>query len=162
SFAYSDEPVLEHVDLAIAAGRSLGIVGRTGSGKSTISRLLLRLYDAREGTLLLDGVDIRTVPAAALRRRVAMVTQEVQLFRTSLRANLTLFDTYPAPDPELVALLDEIGLTPWLAAQPDGLDTELGSDGSGLSAGEAQLLALARAFLADPGLVVLDEPSSRL
>jgi ABC-type multidrug transport system fused ATPase/permease subunit len=91
-----------------------------------------------------------------------MVTQEVQLFRASLRENLTLFGTHPKDDVELRLLLDELGLGPWLRAQADELDTELGPDGSGLSAGEAQLLALARAFLADPGLVILDEPSSRL
>jgi ATP-binding cassette subfamily B protein len=86
----------------------------------------------------------------------------VQLFRASLRDNLTLFGTHPKDDEALLALLDELGLGGWLTARPGGLDGELGPDGSGLSAGEAQLLALARAFLADPGLVILDEPSSRL
>jgi ABC-type multidrug transport system fused ATPase/permease subunit len=161
-FSYGDEPVLEHIDLNLGAGRSIGLVGRTGSGKSTITKLLLRLYDPVGGTVELDGADLRRIGVDDLRRRVAMVTQEVQLFRASLRENLTLFGTHPKSDPELVALLDELGLGAWLGAQPRGLDTELGPDGSGLSAGEAQLLALARAFLADPGLVILDEPSSRL
>jgi ATP-binding cassette subfamily B protein len=123
---------------------------------------MLRLYDASAGTVLLDDVDLRSVGVRDLRQRVAMVTQEVQLFRTSRRENLTLFGTHPKDDEALLALLDELGLGPWLRAQSNGLDTELGPDGSGLSAGEAQLLALARAFLADPGLVILDEPSSRL
>jgi len=162
TFSYGDEPVLEHVNLHLDAGRSLGIVGRTGSGKSTITRLMLRLYDPIGGEVLLDGVDLRTVAADDLRRRVAMVTQEVQLFRASLRDNLTLFGTQDRDDAALVDLLGELGLDDWLGAQRDGLETELGPDGSGLSAGEAQLLALARAFLADPGLVILDEPSSRL
>jgi len=162
TFSYGDEDVLDHVDLRLEAGRSIGLVGRTGSGKSTITRLMLRLYDPSAGTVLLDGVDLRTIGVADLRRRVAMVTQEVQLFRASLRENLTLFGTHPKSDDDLVALLDELGLGPWLRAQTNALDTELGPDGSGLSAGEAQLLALARAFLADPGLVILDEPSSRL
>jgi ABC-type multidrug transport system fused ATPase/permease subunit len=123
---------------------------------------MLRLYDPGDGAVLLDGIDLRRVGVEDLRQRVAMVTQEVQLFRASLRENLTLFGTHLKGDDDLRALLDELGLGAWLRAQSNGLDTELGPDGSGLSAGEAQLLALARAFLADPGLVILDEPSSRL
>src|SRR5439155_17638620 len=138
------------------------LVGRTGSGKTSITRLLLRLYDPDDGAVLLDGVDLREVGVDDLRRRVAMVTQEVQLFRASLRENLTLFGTHPVSDADLRALVIELGLGGWLDAQTDGLDTELGPDGSGMSAGEAQLLALGRAFLADPGLVILDEASSRL
>jgi ATP-binding cassette subfamily B protein len=162
TFSYGEEPVLDDVDLLVPAGTSLGLVGRTGSGKSTITRLVLRLYDAAAGAVLLDGIDIRQIGEADLRRRVAMVTQEVQLFRATIRDNLTLFDTYGADNAALVDVLEEIGLGAWFAAQRHGLDTELGADGSGLSAGEAQLLALARAFLADPAVVVLDEPSSRL
>src|SRR5437763_8436972 len=162
TFSYGEENVLDGIDLSLAAGRSLGLVGRTGSGKTSITRLVLRLYDPTEGRVLLDGVDLREIGQDDLRRRVAMVTQEVQLFRASLRENLTLFGTHPAADHELRALLAELGLGEWLDAQTHGLDTELGADGSGLSAGEAQLLALARAFLADPGVVILDEPSSRL
>jgi ABC-type multidrug transport system fused ATPase/permease subunit len=162
SFAYGDEPVLDHVDLRIEPGRSLGLVGRTGSGKTTITRLVLRLYDPDTGHVFLDETDVRSIGAGDLRARVAMVTQEVQLFRASLRENLTLFGTHPRTDADLLRLLDELGLRDWLASRPEGLDTELGPNGSGLSAGEAQLLALARAFLADPGLVILDEPSSRL
>jgi len=162
SFSYGDEQVLDRVDLRLDAGRSLGLVGRTGSGKTTITRLLLRLYDPNAGEVLLDGHDLREISVADLRRRVAMVTQEVQLFRANLRDNLTLFGAHARPDDELLDLLGELGLGSWLDARPEGLDTELGPDGSGLSAGEAQLLALARAFLSDPGLVILDEPSSRL
>lgn len=162
TFSYGDEAVLDHVSLRVDAGHSVGLVGRTGSGKSTITRLMLRLYDPADGIIALDGIDLRRIGVDDLRQRVAMVTQEVQLFRASLRENLTLFGTHPKDDHELLALLDELGLGAWLRAQSDGLDTELGPDGSGLSAGEAQLLALARAFLADPGLVILDEPSSRL
>jgi ABC-type multidrug transport system fused ATPase/permease subunit len=162
SFSYGEEEVLHRVDVQLAAGRSLGLVGRTGSGKSTITRLLLRLYDPASGTVEVGGVDLRSVEPADLRRRVAVVTQEVQLFRGSLRDNITLFGAHPAPDEQISALLQELGLGGWLTARPSGLDTELGPDGSGLSAGEAQLLALGRVFLADPGLVILDEPSSRL
>jgi ABC-type multidrug transport system fused ATPase/permease subunit len=162
SFSYGDEEVLHCVDLRLAAGRSLGLVGRTGSGKSTITRLLLRLYDPTSGHVSVGDVDLRTVDAGDLRGRVAVVTQEVQLFRGSLRDNITLFGAHPAPDDRIVALLGDLGLGGWLTTRRSGLDTELGPDGSGLSAGEAQLLALGRVFLADPGLVILDEPSSRL
>jgi ABC-type multidrug transport system fused ATPase/permease subunit len=162
SFSYGDETVLHHVDLRLDAGRSIGLVGRTGSGKSTITRLLLRLYDPSDGDVRVGGVDLRTVRQRDLRRRVAVVTQEVQLYRASLRDNITLFGAHPASDERIASILNDVGLGRWLAASPAGLDTELGPDGSGLSAGEAQLLALGRVFLADPGLVILDEPSSRL
>ncbi|HEX2850422.1 MAG TPA: ABC transporter ATP-binding protein, partial [Acidimicrobiales bacterium] len=163
TFAYDDggEPAVADVDLHIAAGRHVGIIGRTGSGKTTLGRLLLRLWDVSEGSVRIGGIDVRSLRLDALRRRLAVVTQDVELFRASLRDNVTMFGTRPAEDAEIVAVLDRVGLGSWLAAQPDGLDTELrGSDG--LSAGEGQLLAFARAFLADPAIVVLDEASSRL
>jgi ABC-type multidrug transport system fused ATPase/permease subunit len=162
-FAYADdgEPVLAGVDLRLAPGQTLGLVGRTGSGKTTVARLVLRLYDPSEGMVRLGGVDLRDADPASLRERVAIVTQDVQLFNASVRDNLTLFRT-GMPDDRLRAVLVEVGLGSWLASLPDGLDTTLGSGGGGVSAGEAQLLAFARAFLHDPGLVVLDEASSRL
>jgi ATP-binding cassette, subfamily B, bacterial len=162
-FAYADddEVVLAEIDLPVPAGRSLGLVGRTGSGKTTIARLLLRLYDPTEGAVRLGGVDLRDAEPDSLRHRVAIVTQDVQIFSASVRDNLTLFRSH-TDDDRLHEVLDELGLGGWLAALPDGLDTELGAGSAGLSAGEAQLLAFARAFLADPGLVVLDEASSRL
>jgi len=164
TFAYpgdEDDPVLHDVSLALAAGRSLGLVGRTGSGKSTIARLLLRLYEATDGAVLLDGADIREVTFESLRRRVRVVTQDVQLFAADLRDNLTLF-AGGVDDQQMISVLDDLGLGHWYASLPEGLDTVLGPAGGGLSAGEAQLLAFARVFLADPGLVVLDEASSRL
>lgn len=154
-------PALRGVDLHLPGGCRLGVIGRTGSGKTTLGRLLLRFWDPTEGTVRLGGVDLRNVALRDLRHRVAVVTQDVQLFRASLRDNLTLFGAVPASEARLLAVLDDVGLGPWVAALPEGLDTELEGTG-GLSAGEAQLLAFARAFLADPGLVVLDEASSRL
>jgi ABC-type multidrug transport system fused ATPase/permease subunit len=152
---------LDALTLAVAPGRVLGLAGHTGSGKSTVARLLVRAYDPAAGTVRLGGVDVRDVPLAHLRARVGLVTQEVQLLQASVRDNLTLFD--PAvPDGALLDAAGALGLGPWLDALPRGLDTELGSGGAGLSAGQAQLLALVRVFLKDPGLVVLDEPSSRL
>ncbi len=163
TFAYDAgrSPALEGVDLHLAAGRHLGIVGRTGSGKTTLARLLLRLWDTTEGRVLVGGVDVRDLRVDALGRRVAIVTQDVDLFRTSLRDNLTLFGARPASDAALTRVLERVGLHEWLASLPDGLDTVL-EGGQGLSAGEGQLVAFARAFLADPDVVVLDEASSRL
>jgi ABC-type multidrug transport system fused ATPase/permease subunit len=154
-------PVLHDIDLRIAPGTVLGVLGRTGSGKTSLGRLLLRFWDPTGGTVRLGDVDLRDTTAAELRRRVGVVTQEVELLRASLRDNLTLFDAWPASDERLTEVLGDVGLSAWVAALPDGLDTPLaGSDA--LSAGEAQLLAFARVLLADPGLVLLDEASSRL
>jgi ATP-binding cassette, subfamily B, bacterial len=163
SFAYpTSDKVLCGVDLRLRPGAVLGVVGRTGSGKTTLSRLLLRLVDPTEGTVRLDGVDARDVRLEDLRRRVALVTQDVQLFEATVRDNLTLFDVYPADDRELVGVLGDLGLGPWYRTLPDGLDTMLGSGGVGVSAGEAQLVAFARVFVRDPGVVILDEATSRL
>lgn len=164
TFAYpgdEGDPVLHDVSISLAAGRSLGLVGRTGSGKSTIARLLLRLYEASDGTVRVGGVDVSKATDASLRARVRLVTQDVQLFAASLRDNLTLFEAGTA-DERMVQVLDELGLGSWFASLPAGLDTILLPNGGGVSAGEAQLLAFARVFLAEPGLVILDEASSRL
>ena len=164
SFGYAgpEGPLaLERVDLDVPAGTHLGIVGRTGSGKTTIGRLVLRLWDVTTGTVRIGGIDVRDLRLDSLRRRVAVVTQDVELFRASLRDNLTLFGARDVDDDELVAVLRRVGLDDWLAAQPGGLDVEL-EGGQSVSAGEAQLLAFARAFLADPAVVILDEASSRL
>jgi ATP-binding cassette, subfamily B, bacterial len=162
SFAYEgDEPVLDDLTFAALPGAVLGVLGRTGSGKTTLTRLLFRLYDPTAGAIRLDGVDLRDAPLAEVRRRVGMVTQEIQLFHASVRDNLTFFDP-TVPDERIADVLRELGLAGWLGGLPDGLDTLLAPGGSGLSAGEAQLLAFARVFLQDPGLVILDEASSRL
>ena len=162
TFSYLDDrPVLRSVDLRVPAGRSIGLVGRTGSGKTTIGRLLLRLYDVTEGSVRLAGVDVRDLSQQDLRRRVRMVTQDVQLFNGTVFDNVTLFGT-GATDADVRAALAHVGLDGWVDRLPDGLGTELGAGGVGLSAGQAQLLAFARAFLTDPGLIVLDEASSRL
>jgi ATP-binding cassette subfamily B protein len=161
SFAYADEPVLRDVSFRIEPGEVLGMLGRTGSGKTTISRLLFRLHDPVDGTVRLDGTDIRDAQIDVLRSRIALVTQDVQLFEGSLRDNVALFDE-TLSDEVLIGVFAGLGLDDWLRSLRSGLDTELGPHGRGLSAGEAQLVALARVFLKDPGLVVLDEASSRL
>jgi ABC-type multidrug transport system fused ATPase/permease subunit len=160
-FAYEDEPVLRDVSFSLEPGECLGLLGRTGSGKTTISRLLFRLHDPSRGTIHLGGTDIKETEIDAMRERVGLVTQDVQMFEASVRENLTFFDPN-VRDEDLVAVFGELGLDAWLHALPDGLDTILGPRGRGLSAGEAQLVAFARIFLRDPGLVILDEASSRL
>jgi ATP-binding cassette subfamily B protein len=159
AYRYDDASTNTISDLTISlrAGETLGLIGRTGSGKTTITRLLLRIYDPTGGSIQLSGVDLRDVDPESLHRRVAMVTQDVQLFDASIRDNLTLFRA-GTDDERLRHVLDEVGLGAWFGRQPEGLD----SHADGMSAGEAQLLTFARVLLADPGLVILDEPSSRL
>jgi ATP-binding cassette, subfamily B, bacterial len=162
SFDYAeDAPVLRDVSVCVKPGRVLGVVGRTGSGKTTLTRLLPRFYDPLAGVVRLGGVDLRTVRLAAVRARIGLVTQEVHLFNASVRDNLTLFDD-GVPDDRISAVLETLGLAGWLRALPQGLDTPLGPGGAGLSAGQAQVLACARIFLRDPDVVILDEASSRL
>jgi ABC-type multidrug transport system fused ATPase/permease subunit len=162
SFGYAEDvPVLHNVSVHLEPGRVLGVVGRTGSGKTTLTRLLLRFYDPQAGAVRLGGMDLRTVRLAAVRERIGLVTQEVQLFDASLRDNLTLFDDSVADD-KISAVLGILGLANWLNELPRGLGTLLGSGGVGLSAGQIQVLACARIFLRDPDVVILDEPSSRL
>jgi ABC-type multidrug transport system fused ATPase/permease subunit len=160
-FRYAKQEVLKGITFELAPGETLGLLGRTGSGKTTLIRLLFRLYDASEGAVRIDGVDLRETRARDLHRRAALVTQEVQLFHGTVRDNLTFFNP-SIPDSRIRAVLDELGISQWIATLPQGLDTVLESSGGGLSAGQAQLLAFARVFLHDPGLVILDEPSSRL
>lgn len=162
SFGYGENaPVLRDISVALEAGRVLGIVGRTGSGKTTLTRLLLRLCDPLSGVVRLGGVNLRTVRLAAVRTRIGLVTQEVHLFHASVRDNLTLFDE-SVPDEQIRDVLDTLGLADWLRELPHGLDTLLLPGGGGLSAGQAQILTCARVLLRDPDLVILDEPSSRL
>lgn len=156
-----DEVVLHGLALDVAPGRVLGVLGRTGSGKSTMARLLSRLYDPTDGEIRIGGVPLPEVDRSDRRARIGMVTQEVQLFRATVRQNLTFFDE-AIPDDRLWDVIFELGIGDWVASLPDDLDTMLESGSGGLSAGQAQLLAFARIFLRDPGLVILDEASSRL
>jgi ABC-type multidrug transport system fused ATPase/permease subunit len=162
SFAYDEgDMVARDINFSIVPGHVLGLLGRTGSGKTTITRLLLRLYDPSAGSIRLGGVELRAAHRSDLRKHIGVVTQDVQLFRATVRDNLTLFDQ-TIDDALIVAALADLGLEDWRQALPHGLDTMLASGGGGLSAGEAQLLAFTRVFLRNPGVVVLDEASSRL
>ena len=163
-FSYDPEnpqerPVLRGVSFELPAGQTLGLLGRTGSGKTTLTRLVSRLYDPTGGTVRLGGTDTREVALSDLRARVAVVSQDVQLFQASVRDNLTFFEP-GVPDALVETALREVGLGEWLAALPAGVHTPLPA--GSLSAGQAQLLAFARVLLRDPAVVILDEPSSRL
>ena len=153
-----DQAVLQSITLDFAAGRSIGIVGRTGSGKTTMSRLVLRLVEATSGSLLLGGVPIEQIPIEALRCRVALIPQEVELLSGTIRDNVTLFDETPT-DEAVASALSNAGLG---ILADGGIHRPLGAGGTGLSAGEAQLLALARVWLRDPDIVVLDEATARV
>ncbi|MCP4749607.1 MAG: ATP-binding cassette domain-containing protein [Proteobacteria bacterium] len=160
-------PVLKGLDFALEPGIRLGVVGRTGCGKSSLARLLLRFYKPTAGSVQLingsESVDLHRIPLNAIRRHIGLVTQEVQLFAASVRDNLTLYGAISdRAEDRLVWALTEVGLDTWLRGLPHGIDTPLlGADGS-ISAGQAQLLALARVFLQNPRILILDEPSSRL
>jgi ATP-binding cassette subfamily B protein len=162
SFSYvEEEPVLRGLSFSLEPGTVLGLLGRTGSGKTTLARLVFRLYDPTVGQVVLGGANISQPTLEALRKRVALVTQDVQLFQATVRDNLTFFDR-SIPDERIQEVVQELELGDWYASLPEGLDTPLETGGRGLSAGEAQLLAFTRVFLRDPGLVILDEASSRL
>jgi len=159
-FSYGDEPVLRGVDLTIGAGRSIGIVGVTGGGKSTLGRLITRTLHPDVGTIHLGDQALEALGEADLRRRIGVVPQDVLVFSASLRDNVTLFDS-AYTDEAVLGALEQVGLD-GLAAGEAGLGRLLVGDGGGLSAGEAQLMALSRVFLRDPGIVLLDEATSRV
>lgn len=170
TFGYAaDEPILSGVSFELVAGEVLGILGRTGSGKTTLTRLLFRLYEPQYGDILLGyGMgdetswhNIQSSEPDSLRRQIGIVSQDVQLFRGTVRDNITLFDA-TVPDEQILTVIRQLGLGDWIEKLPLGLDTELASEGGNLSAGEAQLLAFTRVFLQDPSLIILDEASSRL
>lgn len=160
SFAYpGGVPVLHDVSMQIVPGRRVAVVGETGSGKSTIAKLLTRLMDPTSGIVRLDGVDVRQIEGSGLRRSVVLVPQEGFLFDDTLAANAR-YGRIDATDEEIVAAAADLGLGDWLAGLPHGVLTRVGQRGEALSAGERQLVALLRAQLADPDLLVLDEATS--
>ena len=159
SFSYRpDEPILRNLSFRIAPGEHVALVGPTGSGKSTIIRLLCRLYEPQQGRILLDGRDIRTIPMADLRRELGVVLQDTFLFSGNVADNLRL--NAPVSDQELVQVCADLGLNDLLSRLPKGLETELRERGGNLSSGERQLLAVARVAIRNPTVLVMDEATA--
>jgi ATP-binding cassette subfamily B protein len=159
SFAYRpDEPILSDLSFRISPGEHVALVGPTGSGKTTVIRLLCRLYEPQAGRILLDGVDIRELPQASLRQRLGVVLQDTFLFSGSVADNLRLDADIPSE--RLRQLVADLGLEPLLARLPDGLATELRERGGNLSSGERQLLAVARVAMRNPTVLVMDEATA--
>jgi len=161
SFAYRDAVVLPGLDLHIPAGQTVALVGATGAGKTTIARLVARFYDPVQGTVQLDGIDLRDLSEADLRRAVVLVTQENFLFEDTVAENIR-FGRPSASDRAIEDAARAIGAHEFIVALPQAYNTEVGKRGSRLSAGQRQLIAFARAFLADPSVLILDEATSSL
>ena len=160
-FAYrDDEPILQHINMHIAPGEHVALVGPTGSGKTTVIRLLCRLYEQQQGRILLDGIDIRGIQIAELRKRLGVVLQDTFLFSGNVENNLKLDTNITRP--ELEKLCNDLGLSPLLERLPNGLDTSLRERGGNLSSGERQLLAIARVALRNPSILIMDEATAFL
>lgn len=162
TFGYgSGEVVLPQLDLHVPAGQTVALVGATGAGKSTLAKLIARFYDVTEGSVKLDGVDLRDLSRQDLRRAIVMVTQEAYLFSGTVRDNIAL-GRPDADDEEIVAAAQAVGAHEFILNLPDGYDTDVNKRGGRVSAGQRQLISFARAFLADPAVLILDEATSSL
>jgi ATP-binding cassette subfamily B protein len=162
TFGYGSGPlVLPHFDLHVPAGQTVALVGATGAGKSTLAKLIARFYDVSTGSVRLDGVDLRDLSRQDLRRAIVMVTQEAYLFSGTVRDNIAL-GRPDATDEEIVRAAEAVGAHDFICSLPDGYDTDVNKRGGRVSAGQRQLISFARAFLADPAVLILDEATSSL
>jgi ABC-type multidrug transport system fused ATPase/permease subunit len=162
SFNYNEkETVLQNFSLDLSQNKSLGLIGQTGCGKTTVSRLIFRLYEPQMGQITVNGINIQDIPIRELRENISYVTQNIELFQATIRDNITFFDN-SIPDEKILQVIDDLQLRSWFDNLPEGLNTKLNSGEGGLSAGESQLLALTRVFLKNPKIVILDEASSRI
>jgi len=161
TFGYRDRNILENMTLEIPAGQTVALVGPTGAGKSTTARLVARFYDPNEGSVKIDGVDLRDLPSAELRKAIVMVTQENFLFSGTVADNISFGKPDATPE-EIERAAVIVGAHPFIAALPEGYDSDIRKRGGRLSAGQQQLVALARAFIADPAVIIFDEATSSI
>jgi ATP-binding cassette, subfamily B, multidrug efflux pump len=159
TFSYSDQPLIEHLDLVAEPGETIAIVGPTGAGKTTLTNLVLRFYELQGGRITLDGVDVADMHRSELRENFGVVLQDTWLFKGTIRDNIA-YGAHRSSDEEIQAAAEAAYVDHFVRTLPDGYDTVIDDEGSSVSAGQRQLLTIARAFLADPAILVLDEATS--